>query len=76
MRDNCLQSGLVSVLRSRDILFAPFWIGEFRACSHGGGEPGKLRYPASVGLPITLLIAFTCEVGYLTEAGCPISRVG
>ena len=45
----------------------------------GVGDPRKVRYPTSVGyqslhtIPLYFLIAFTCEVGYLTEAGNPLS---
>ena len=47
------------------------------------GDPGKVRYPTTVGsvnLSIQshfiFLIVFTCELGYLTEEGYPVSRGG
>lgn len=48
----------------------------------GAGNPGLVRYPATVGdqflhkIYLFSLIVYTWEVGYLTEAGSQVSRVG
>ena len=41
-----------------------------------GGTPPRWGYQSLHTTTLYFLIAFTCEVGYLTEAGCPVSRGG
>ena len=58
-------------------------ISFLKACSHGGGGPrvGEVPPPrlgnrSLYTSSLFFLIVFTLEVGYLTEAGCPVSRAG